>query len=378
MRKLLYLLSIPILIACGSESSDTAENSDFTFSYSIDTVQVDPGEHLIFITNYMSTAAVSPNGKLLYNLNPGVAELEIIDLEEMAYQESIPLEKEGPEGIGTHVSDFAISDQGDFIFLGYQSFVKANADLELYESFKFQPEKLKGDSLEGKEGIDFGAIASLDGDFLFATYSDQEFGGVIKGLAIVDLQTMNLKKIPIPELESLEEYHISMYRDGNPYMSLIERVWLKEINGKLIVSHTAKNEAFIYDLQADSLSTKAFHSSLTADSKKGSYPKRVESNEEMQDAQIEKSKEVNFSEFIFDDKHSKIWRVSHDMDRMIADSVVTKTVLTIFDSDLNQLHEKTLDFNVTQSLAFFKDGTLYSFINLEDELGFVRIKPNYE
>lgn len=36
------------------------------------------------------------------------------------------------------------------------------------------------------------------------------------------------------------------------------------------------------------------------------------------------------------------------------------------------------DFSVSQSLAFFKEGTLYSFVNLEDELGFVRIKPTYE
>lgn len=67
-----------------------------------------------------------------------------------------------------------------------------------------------------------------------------------------------------------------------------------------------------------------------------------------------------------------------ELDRMIGDSATYTRILTIFDKDLNQLHEEKVDFTEMGSLTFFKDGTLYSYINLEDELGFVRIKPSYE
>ncbi|MCE7055929.1 DUF4221 domain-containing protein [Algoriphagus sp. AGSA1] len=375
---LLTLLSLPMLFSCGSGSSDTEGKSDFTFSFTMDTIQVDPGDHLVFISNYMSSAAVGPDKKILYNLNTKAPELEIIDLETMTYQESIPLEKEGPAGIGTYVSDLAVSEKGDFIFQGYQSFVKANSDLDHYELFKFQAENLKGDSLAEKEGVDFGSISSRDGNYLFATYSAQEFGGATKGLAIVDLKTMELRKIPIAELESLVDFNINQFADGNPRMSTIERVWILEENGKIYLTNTARNEAFIFDLKSDSLEKKSFHSTLTSDSKKGLYTKHTNSDKEMNDAWTEKNKEVNFNNLVYDHTNKKFWRVSTEMDRMIADSVVTKEVLTIFDQDLNQLHEEKIEFNISQSLAFFKEGTLYSFINLEDELGFVRIKPSYE
>ncbi|SFT76584.1 protein of unknown function [Algoriphagus locisalis] len=379
MKKLLTLPFLIALFSCGSGSSDSEEISEFPFSFTMDTVQVDPGDHLVFITNYMNSAAVSPDQKILYNLNTKAPELEIIDLETLAYQESIPLEKEGPEGIGTYVSDFAVSEGGDFIFQGYRSFVKANSDLDQYESFKFDAQHLKGDSLAEKEGVDFGSIPSLDGNYLFGTYSVQEFGGAAKGFAIVDLQTKELQKIPIPELESLTDFNINQYDDkGNPRMSTIERIWILQVGNKVYLTNTSRNEAFIYDMKSDSLQKKSFHSTLTSDSKKGLYTKNTNSDKEMDDAWTEKNKEVNFNNLVYDDKNKKFWRVSTEMDRMIADSVVTKKVLTIFDQDLNQLHEQKIDFNISQSLAFFKDGSLYTFINLEDELGFVRIKPTYE
>ncbi|MBN3581614.1 DUF4221 family protein [Algoriphagus aestuarii] len=378
MKRLLILFSLAMLFACGSESSDNEGDTNFSFSFSIDTVMVDPGDHLVFISNYMNTAAVSPDQKILYNLNTKTPELEIIDLEELIYRESIPLEKEGPEGIGTYVSDFSVSDKGDFIFQGYQSFVKANATLDQYQLFKFQPEQLKGDTLAEKEGVDFGSIPSRDGNYLFASYSVQEFGGDIRGLAIVNLQTMELKKIPIPELESLTDFNINQFQDGKPRMSTIERIWIAEENGKVYFTNTARNEAFIYDLNSDSLQKKTFHSSLTSDSKKGLYSKNTNSDQEMKDAWAEKNKEVNFFPMVYDETNKKFWRVSQEMDRMIADSVVTKKILTIFDQDLNQLHEEKIDFNISQSLSFFKDGILYTFVNIDDELGFARIKPTYD
>ena len=379
MKSFISLLLFAILFSCGSKSKGTAEDADFTFSYTIDTIEIDPGEHLIHITGGMRTAAVSADKKILYNLNPDAPELELIDLETLAYRESFPLEKEGPEGIGTYVSDFAVSDEGKFIFQGYQSFVKASSKLDKYISLKFHSENLYGDTLKGKEGIDFEAIASKNGNHLFATYSDQEFGGIFKGLAIIDLQTMELKKVPIPELESLVDFNITQFNEqGNPRMSTTERIWLLEVDDKIYLTHTVRNEAFIYDLKSETLNKKTFHSELTSDTKKGLYTKRTNSSQEMKDAWAEKNKEVDFQTLIFDDTNRKFWRKSQELDHINGNTRVMKSVLTIYDENLNQLHEQELDFSISQNLAFFKEGTLYSYINLEDELGFVRIKPTYE
>ncbi|SDC72458.1 protein of unknown function [Algoriphagus faecimaris] len=377
MKRLLSLLALALLVSCSE--SERQGNTGINFSYTIDTLQVDPGEHLIFISRYMSTSSVSKDQKWLYNLNVSTPEMEYIDLENLRFDRAVPLEKEGPEGIGTSVSDIHVSDQGEFFFIGYRSLVKADAQLENFQRYQLQADQFKGDSLGEAEGFDFGYTISQDGKKLLGTYSKQKFNGPTRGLAIVDLESMTLKTVPIPELESLVDFNISLFGgNGNPRMSTIERVWVKEFDGKIYLSNTARNEAFIYDPELDSLVHKQFEATLTANARKGLYTKSTNSDEEMNKAWEEKNKEVQFQELFYDPTYEKFWRVSTDLDRMIGDSAVIKKVLTLFDRDLNQLHEEQIKFNISGSLSYFKEGNLHTFINLEDELGFLLIKPTYE
>jgi hypothetical protein len=64
------------------------------------------------------------------------------------------------------------------------------------------------------------------------------------------------------------------------------------------------------------------------------------------------------------------------MDRMKGDTIVFKTVLTAFDSDFNQLHEELLPSDFTLPSTYFaRKGMIYTFLNIDDELAFVRLKP---
>ncbi len=49
--------------------------------------------------------------------------------------------------------------------------------------------------------------------------------------------------------------------------------------------------------------------------------------------------------------------------------MVFKNVLTVFDENLNQLGETIVPVDPF-SKKFFKDGKLWSYVNVEDELGF--------
>jgi len=61
---------------------------------------------------------------------------------------------------------------------------------------------------------------------------------------------------------------------------------------------------------------------------------------------------------------------------MIADSVIYKNVVTVFDSDYQMLHEEVVEKFPGSNMSFFKDGMLYAYINLDDEMAFVRVKPS--
>ncbi|MEB2782825.1 DUF4221 family protein [Algoriphagus sp. C2-6-M1] len=182
-----------------------------------------------------------------------------------------------------------------------------------------------------------------------------------------------IRKIPIPELRSLKQFIIQ-----NQYgFEKGESSYIAKSKNNLIVSTSAFNEAFVFDMIKDTLIHKVFHSQLTSQAKIGNSTKESSSEEERKPIFKEHSKEVEFGKFLYDEENEKFWRFSYDKDRMIGDSLVLKTVLTIFDSDLNQLHEEKVAFDYSFYQSFFKDGMLYSYINLNDEMAFIRVKPTY-
>jgi hypothetical protein len=88
--------------------------------------------------------------------------------------------------------------------------------------------------------------------------------------------------------------------------------------------------------------------------------------------------QVDFGEFYEMQKHKLIWRVSREKDRMLGDSTVFKHVATFFDPELNMLKEQKLEDFTPSNRSFFKDGMLHSFLNNNDELAFVRLKPIFK
>jgi hypothetical protein len=156
-----------------------------------------------------------------------------------------------------------------------------------------------------------------------------------------------------------------------------EQTRLNLINDQLLISTSAKNAIWKYDIQTDSLTEKAYESTLTSNIKKGNFPRQTSSREELNSAREEKSKEVTFGDVIYDKDRKIFWRFSKEMDRLAAnDSIVYKTILTAFDEELNQLGEERILGNyITDLSPYLVDGQFWHFLNLEDEVAFVRLKP---
>lgn len=381
MKNLLPFLLL--LASCGEkDSSKKVNSSSLEFTVEIDTVQVDAGdEHFIYLTNYLNTATLSSDKKTLYNFNARVPELEIIDLDSLTLKEVIKLENEGPTGIGaanSYIPMMDISDNGDLYLNTWSYLIKLNAARNQVSKYWFTPDSLKGEPLSELEKVFPEGFMSEDGDFFYSSYGVQNNKSPKSGLAIINLRTRELKKIPLDLYERIEDLSIVFSPNENSKISLTEGVLFLPYKNKIIASTTAFNEIYFIDLTDGSIEKRSFQSALTADAKKGDYQKEAHSEEELNELNAGRMKEVNFHKLYFDDQNEKFWRFSSELDRMIGDSAAHQHVLTIFDKDLNQLHEENVDYSETGSLTFFKDGTLYSYINLEDELGFIRIKPSYE
>ncbi len=73
-----------------------------------------------------------------------------------------------------------------------------------------------------------------------------------------------------------------------------------------------------------------------------------------------------------------IWRISSDFDHMEGEKMVRNYYFTFFDLELNQLGEFQLEYWNMAGKPFIKDGNYYQFVNIEDEMAFIRLKPILE
>jgi hypothetical protein len=383
MKKLLSLLFLIILASCGTKNSaENTQGEAIDFSFSIDTVMVDPGDHFFFLNWGLGIADITEDGKLLYNLNPQTLLLEVVDLDALTLKETIQLEKEGPNGVGGgFISKLQVIGNGNLMLFDFNRIVEISPKGELLKEYKFDPATLTGFEFGETDKVSYMGTFSPDGKIYIGQMEDEDYKSPAKGLAEINLENREVKFVPTDAISKLDEFRImlEMKTDGGTSsMSMGESSYMKFIAGQLVLNNTAMNEVFLYDTTSDSLIHRTFESNLTGNERIKNFPSQVDSREALFAASKEKMKQVRFGPMYHQKGENLIWRFSTDMDRMIADSVVTKDVVTLFDTNYNMLTEQTLENFTNSSSRFFKDGMLYAFLNIDDEMAFVRLKPSIE
>lgn len=379
MKKLFYLSVFASLLACGEKSSDSASSSNLELTYEIDTVMVDPGDHFFFLNWGLGIADITSDRKLLYNLNPQTLLLEVVDLDALALKETIQLEREGPNGVGGgFISKLQVLSNGNLMLFDFNKIVEINPAGDLLKSYEFNANTLTGYEFGETDKVSYSGLFSPDGKIYVGEMVDDDFKAPSKGLALINIENMELKFVATDASSKLDEFRIMLEMDtegGTSSMSMGESVFIRFMEDQLVVSNSALNEAYIYNIVSDTLVYKTFEATLTGNERIKNFPNQVDSREALFEASKEKQKQVRFGPMIPQTEENLIWRFSTDMDRMIADSVVSKDVVTLFDTDFNMIEEQTLENFTNSSSQFFKDGMLYSYLNINDEMAFVRLKP---
>ncbi len=378
MNKHLLFLLVIALAGCTSDKSSNVETNDFHFSYELDTVMVDAGEHFFFLNGDLGLSDVSTNGKFLYNLNPKTYLLEIVDLDGLKLEKTVQLEKEGPDGIGLpYYGKIQVLENGNICLFGQFKINIVSEEGKLVDVIEFDQIPLKDYGLPEDEKIGSQGIISNDGKLFASTVSNVDYRKPGSGIVLVNLETDSIKYLPLSILQELKQFEILMQSGNTPGMLIGERIFLGFMKEDLIISSSAFNESYRYSPSHDSLIHQTYTSQLTEDKKIVNFRTRVENGKESAEAEAAKSAQVDFMDFRDMQKNKLNWRVTRDKDRMIGDSIVFKQVLTLFDPEFNMLKEQELEDFYPSSKSFFKDGMLYSFININDEMAFVRLKPTF-
>jgi hypothetical protein len=340
---------------------------------------VDAGQNFFFLNWDLQLADISQDRKYLYNLNPQTYLIEIVDLDNLKLKKTIQLEKEGPDGVGAnYYGKIQVLENGNICLFGQFKINIVSEEGKLVNSIEFDQIQLKDYGLQEDEKIGWSGVISDDGKLFASTLCNVDYKKPARGIVLIDLETDSIKYIPMNLFQELKPFEILMQSGDSPGMIFSEGIFLSFMDEDLIISSTAFNESFRYSWSMDSLIHKTYTTDLTENKKTGDFPTVVDNGKDLDEVQEKKKMQVDFGEFYEMQKHKLIWRVSREKDRMIGDSTVFMHVATFFDPELNMLKEQELENFHDFRKPFFKDGMLYSFLNIDDELAFVRLKPNFK
>ncbi|WP_194775156.1 DUF4221 family protein [Pararhodonellum marinum] len=369
IRYNVILFSI-ILFSCESDKEVKEFSDQMTFT--IDTVMVDAKEEFLFLNGNLNMAKIDPQNRYLYNYNWRDTKIEKVNLDGLVFEKSIALAKEGPNGVGDYLSDFYVLENGKLLVQGRNSYFWVDEEGNLLEKVDFM--NMEDSGLENSDFIGPQKIFNSNELVLYGYLMNWEED--LYQITKVDLDKKTVEKTDHESLLKLKDYKINMTIDGRLAGGYGPSVIVSGSPKKVILSTNVANEALtIQGLNGDPV-YHSFQSELFPDLLKKPVKTQVESWEEIQEVVKEMRSEANQGKF-FADQNGNFYRFSHKLkfSEDAEDSEPTAEVfLTIFDQDLNQLAESSVkDLDFQPEFYFYKDGKIWIFKNMEDEMGFIRL-----
>lgn len=381
MRYFLAFFSLIILVSCQKEKSGNS-NTEAEITFSIDTVKIDSKGQFLYLSEALGRSDLANGGRTVYNLNQKLPRLEVIDLNKLELVDTIPMEREGPTGIGTSTiyDGIQVLENGEVFIFAWMEIVRLSADRKSVKKFRFNPENLNGDPLGVDEAIRYEGLISEDGTRLFTFYGKSDQPSSRLGLAIIDLKEMSLKKVELPLFEELLPFEIKTAKEPNakyPYV-YVEPIHLTESENHLLVSASPFNELYKLDLDSYTYQKLEFNASLTENRAEVTYPTEASSSAASTQSIWDRWKQISFHKMNWDMQTERFWRLSFKTFMSYDNTYSSEAYLTFFDKEFKQIGEMRLpDEWKMIGGKFITQGMYWQFINVDDEAAFVRLKPNF-
>lgn len=370
MKRYYFILFIILLYSCQSDKKEKEFGDQMSFK--IDTVMVDAKAEFLFLNGNLSSAKICPENRYLYIYNWRDLKIEMVNLDELVFEKSIALSNEGPNGVGGYLSDLYVLENGKLLLQGRNSYFWMDEEgnlLDKVDFMKMEDSGLLDSDFLGPQKIFDSEELVLNG-FLMNWQED------LYQITKIDLDKKTVEKIDHETLKKLKDYKINVVMDGRPAGGYGPSVIVSGSPNKIILSNNVANEALTMQSLDGVPVYHSFQSQLFPDILKKPGKTLVESWEEIQEVVKEMRSEVNQGKF-FADQNGNFYRFSHRLkfsEDTENNEPKAEVFLTIFDKELNQLAEsrvKDLDFQ--PEFYFHKDGKIWIFKNIDDEMAFVRL-----
>jgi len=369
------LLALVILIFVNSCAPSGEKETDFsTITYSLDTVMVDAKEEFLFLQLELRWSDISSDGKYFYNFNINQHALEVIDLDKMELERIVPFEKEGPDGTGARIGQIHSIGKDSLYFSS--DFTHEIFDLNGKKSMSHNTKNIT--FTEDK----FGDNEFLPMPVMYSKHPDRIFGlgrnwmEPETSFISIDFSQQAFKRIELPAFDVMKDFHYSMEQ---PQVWFGPQYFTSLVGEKVIFSIAVAHPVYSYDISTGKLDLHQVPPHLTAAAKSIKPPKQVSGREENRKVDRMLKEQINFLHPFWDVKNKVFYRFSYEEifpEQMEEQNLErnAKVYLTRYDENFSILSEQQIsNLPFIPRRAFTREGNIWIPINLDDELGFVRL-----
>ncbi|MEB2776593.1 DUF4221 family protein [Algoriphagus sp. D3-2-R+10] len=369
MQKLLPLLILTLFAACTEKPTSESSLSEKEptnilekLTYSIDTVMVDTGDEILDFSFGYSTSS-SPDGRFFYFLKS--LKMQKIDVDHLSLVNSFTLDKDGPNSPGHIFGFYALSDSSFFFPTLHRPSIITDQGLKIKSWDLDQEEFAEGFPIEP---FTLGNRVTLDPKHLNLYSLPVNIETRDFYFAVIDSLENRKKMVELTEFKWANKYLIRS--DGEQKGEFLH---LQQFNDLVLISCTVGNGTYIYDPSIDSLYYREFPHEIVPLEKTGEVKNKVGSRGEFEEELKKLNHKITYRSFLWDEKSQRYFRFA---DRAIASNsdgwpTEFEIFLIAYSKDLELIGETRFQgLSKIPFGSFFKDGKLYSYVNVEDELGF--------
>ncbi len=373
MRKLLPLLVLIAFASCGEKGSSEkskSENILENITYSVDTVMVDSKEKLFELNWGPRSSSVSEDGKYLFLFNSKFHQIQQINLDKLEWEKDLDYEVEGPNGISDVVSSTQTLGEGKFLINSYR-----NLGIFDEEGVKLKDYSISSLPITSElEELDNSVILSKDQKSLFSLPGIRYYEP--RTFAKINLQTFEVSNFPIKEMDWILDLKIG----SSTKYEFDESMYLKELNDQILILSPSSSAFYRYDLETDSLTYHSFVHQLSPVANDIKLKNIVETGDEYREELSRFNMGIKFGTPMWDKTRSIFFRIGIKPTQMDGPFQIKSShvFLYAYDQKFNLIGETRLEsLSNVPLMPFFKDGKLWSYVNVEDELGFAVFTFNF-
>ncbi|SIO06172.1 DUF4221 family protein [Algoriphagus halophilus] len=382
MKQLNILFLVSILISCSAkEEESTSENILEDLRFSIDTVMIDSGEDILNLSQGIFPNGLSHDMSRLYFFENKPFQLVEVDLDKLKVLKKTGFEVEGPNGVGSYLSHLKVGPKDNLFLISSSIAGIFNQDAEKLENLRFTPSGIDSTLATNFNALYSRSVYDFENQKLYSQPSFLDVGDNV--LVIINTKTQSAITLPVPKMKIVDEYsgtymfetdqgEIIAFHFVGSFITLLPKV--------VIISTAARSGIYSLDLTTEQLEYIDIQHHTVPNEIKVEIPQNPSSPAQIQNIQHEIFKNVNFLEMQWDDTRQLYFRLGESTVRGASreDPLSYEYYLFAYDQDFNVLGEKKLDgVNFGLMHVFFKDGKLWSYVNVGDELGFAVFTFNF-